>query len=1162
MQLTRVIDRIRAGHRRVELTVVQYGATRARLAEVAGAPAGWDVLHLSGHGGAGTFTLERADGSPDQVNAAELVRLLAPLSGRTRLAVLSACESAATTTERTLRWAGLTEQADAIRPDADLSPLDGMARSVSAGLGCAVVAMRYPVTDDFATAFAADLYRRLLGGSGGPETGSQPLAIAVAGASVAAAGSAPTASRPALSVATPVLLASAAQAGLTIGVPPEPPGPPGSDASLLRMRHFPPQAERFAGRTSEMASASAALAPGSGRTGLLLYGMPGAGKTACAVELAYRHQDSFQAVAFWRAPAADDVYGTALASLAAALDLQLGELGCALSGHLGSARELAAGAAHLGALLSQHDVLLVLDHAETLVTADGTWRDQRVATLISALISQAGRSRTVLTSRVPPAGLAGQLRILPVCPLDLAESAALARELPGLRELLHLDVGLIPDPVTQAEVTADRALLRQVLSAVQGHPGLMELAAVAGQITGSGADELLGTLSAWTTAILDALPRPAALMARFLARIEDADRIAGIIDASWADLWRRLSLAGDPPGPRPLLDALTSNALIRTGQEDDPDLLTYQLHPAVAQAIRARTSQDILDAADHELGAFWHQFFHQGLTRPGGESGRMLRRSGLAAMPYLMRQHSWTLASSLASQTIARDRSPAAIKAALPFLRAIAEATGAARDLSVLGGALRSVDPGQAEELLRTALDRRVTDQDFRGASGTAGSLINLLMDAGRLDEALQLSERMARYTRQAGLGPWSQLADQAWRLRILLLMGENRQVLDQVAALREQMRALPVTRTGDEAAEPWNVAESILRCGADAAVALLRWQQALTFSAAVLAGKQARGASAHELARTRLNDSTPLRRLGRLHEAARLLTDCQQVFEDSNDLASLAAVLSDRASLEARRGNLPVAVAFEQTALRYGYLLPGIDGLAASHHNLANYLDRASSEGAGSDPAAQRAHRLAAALLYRLAGMTHDLDRTQAMLATELQHGGGTGGETGPGIGSGTGLIDLAGVIEVTERTEGVRLGELIATLQPDPRAAGAVLRQLLADAASLDVTRLAPTADDYTRRWEEVIALTVAAARGDAGAADRLAPKLDSYSGSKDWGIVAGVLRRIAATGASEAGGTGGDGTSLVDDLDPIDTAIVVETLVRLDQAAHSPSSRAGFS
>ena len=119
-ELARLVRRIAARQRRrVELTVVQYGATRERLAAVAEAGDGWDVLHLSGHGGRGQFLLEKTDGSPDPVDTGELVGLLAPLRGRVRLAVVSACESAAATTAETLRWVGLDEQAQQFEQQAE-----------------------------------------------------------------------------------------------------------------------------------------------------------------------------------------------------------------------------------------------------------------------------------------------------------------------------------------------------------------------------------------------------------------------------------------------------------------------------------------------------------------------------------------------------------------------------------------------------------------------------------------------------------------------------------------------------------------------------------------------------------------------------------------------------------------------------------------------------------------------------------------------------------------------------------------------------------------------------------------------------------------------------------------------------------------------------------
>ena len=56
----------------VDVRVLQYGVTRARLAEVLAESEGWDIVHISGHGAPGELLLETDDGSPDPVAGAEL----------------------------------------------------------------------------------------------------------------------------------------------------------------------------------------------------------------------------------------------------------------------------------------------------------------------------------------------------------------------------------------------------------------------------------------------------------------------------------------------------------------------------------------------------------------------------------------------------------------------------------------------------------------------------------------------------------------------------------------------------------------------------------------------------------------------------------------------------------------------------------------------------------------------------------------------------------------------------------------------------------------------------------------------------------------------------------------------------------------------------------
>ena len=148
-----------------------------------------------------------------------------------------------------------------------------------------------------------------------------------------------------------------------------------------------------------------------------------------------------------------------------------------------------------------------------------------------------------------------------------------------------------------------------------------------------------------------------------------------------------------------------------------------------------------------------------------------------------------------------------------------------------------------------------------------------------------------------------------------------------------------------------------------------------------VLQAVEVRGTGPHELTRTRFNDAKPLIELGRLAEAARLLRECQQVYQDLGDFPGVAQVLGARASLERTSGRPAVAADLARAALRLGYARPDPRDIAISHHNLANYLGEA-----GADSAGQRAHRLAAAVIFRLTGMTHHLAVIQRGLAAELR--------------------------------------------------------------------------------------------------------------------------------------------------------------------------------
>jgi hypothetical protein len=90
---------------------------------------------------------------------------------------------------------------------------------------------------------------------------------------------------------------------------------------------------------------------------------------------------------------------------------------------------------------------------------------------------------------------------------------------------------------------------------------------------------------------------------------------------------------------------------------------------------------------------------------------------------------------------------------------------------------------------------------------------------------------------------------------------------------------------------------------------------------------------------------------------------------------------------------------------------------------------------------ASQRANRLAAALVFHLASMRHEY--TTALRALAANMGIDDGAEPLPST--------LAEVVDVTEQTDGVRFGELVAALAPNSQTAEEALAEILTAAAAL---------------------------------------------------------------------------------------------------------------
>ncbi|GAA1017950.1 hypothetical protein Aple_026690 [Acrocarpospora pleiomorpha] len=1035
-ELTNTVRTIATKSRKaIELRVLQYGVTRERLAEAVEEYPGWDVLHVSGHGDVGTFLLEQANGDPDPISTGELVELLAPARSRLKLAVLSACQSGAAEAASTLLTLGLHELAEQVA-DGSSSPGDqvGLARGLVEELGVTALAMRYPVADGFAVALARELYPRLLGAG-------QPVDRAVALALPKAVGERPTAAVPAASIGTPMLV-GAGTVGLRVAPPP---GQAILDPYAERMAWFKPEPERFVGRTKALVEASAALAPESGRTGVLFVGMVGAGKSYCALELAHQHRGRFGALAWWGAPAEPDEFDQALTDFADALETQLN---IPMRHAVGSEAELRRFLPRLAAVFREEAVLLVLDNVDTLLSGNGSWRDPMWGLLMESLTSHGGLSRVVLTSRVAPAGLDPRhVVVLPTHALSVAESVLLARELPHLGALL------------QDEPTAERAparsdtslqLARRVLNMAQGHPKLLELADKAAAEPGrleaalaaaeaagrdapvtafytTGASALDGgqfirLLGAWTSTALSGLPAPARVLVDLLAHIEEGERRSWIVSEVWHLVWREL-YDEEPPPLELALEPLVSAVMVEVQRIDRQDSRIprqiYRLHPGVGEAIRAGIDPAFGAVVD-EMTIFClaavYDLAHEEESQGG--SGWAIPSSGLATAPYLLRSGRWEEATDMLETVTDRAQDPATTNRALGYLRRMVEHHDGLNRPTVAtlyAKLLSRSDPQAAAEILQEVSQNCYGLQQFDLASHALYLCVQLWRDHGNVHVALGLTKLLEHMTERAGFGPWTQAGDECLRLTILSELGKYDEVVDRAFALVELVDMLPDDSGAPERVTPVSVREVVLSTALGAAVQVKDFHFALDICERIEESHLRRGASDHERARLRLNNATMLLCLDRFDEAEDVLRECQAIFEDDEDFALLSQVFRMRAQIQAELGRTAGALTMAQAGLRYAYQGSGPGELARGHDDVASYL-----ADNGHPTQVHLAHRMAAVILRE---------------AVERAASGATVTDLSSLLEYGSDLFprSMEELNDTVERIPGVRFDDVLRTLVPD---------------------------------------------------------------------------------------------------------------------------------
>lgn len=1067
----------------VQLRVLPYGTTRDLLRDVLLEADGWDVVHVGGL--AGGLPLVDEAGRPDVVTPAELADLLAVGVSQVKLVTLVGTRPQFDVADEHLRSLGLP-QASADRPDSEEpQELPALAAAVARRAECAAVAMRHPVTEDFAVIFA-DAFYELVVGLG------RPVGAAVPAAVTRIAGGSMSVGVPPSSVAAPsVFGASAGDLRLT--------APPGEayvfQVEQQRLAGFPPQPLRFVGRVAELNRAAAVLTEHSGLSGVALHGAAGIGKTALAIELAYTHQDAFGGLAWYMAPATGDDTTAALTDCALALERQLPGLHLANRAHDPEAWQEVLPALTEG--LDRSRVLIVLDGVDSLLTETGEWRDERWARFVRAVTDHGGRSRVVITSRRPPAGLPATVLTDAVPALSATEAVTLALTWPRLRGLLD---GTYPDlPADQARDLAGRAL-----AVAGGHPTLLGLAeGAAGNPSAlrarvAEAEERLRTsdqadpLAGWTEATVRSLPVDAALFFQFLCRLELADRADWVVTPTWPKVWQR---PGDAPGPDTLGPVLAGHALVAVDTG-------YRIEPAIAETGRSLAGAEFAGIVDQAAADGWLGTQRDALDRDTEELGWLVRHATIAAMPYLERRGRWVDVVAAADQLLGRDRATATAAALLPHLSA---AMAALRDTEdelaarlTRVRALATVDPAAAEAGLAGLVDLATARGDFAVTAVLVAELVELCRLTGRWEQCVQLTEAVAGHADRPGMGPWYGLLVAHARLRVLFAHGRYEQVLTEVTAL--DTTDLPEPPAGVVA---WAVRETVAGLGADAARELGRWEQALELAAVVRRSQADRGAPEPEQAATALADHRPLLELGRVDEARDLVTRCRTTFEATDDVRLQGRALTALAEVEGRVGQDERAVELATEALRRWYQLADAAEVALGHREVADRL-----AASGADVPTVTAHLLASAVLeYQTGGgrLTKEIQALAALPPTES-----------PLTFDETSLI--------VDRTPGVGFPALVFRLPTKAGTGQAAVDVIHTLVGKLRQEAVAQAVRQAVEAWEPVVAgLRVPAA------ADAVDQAFAAFESHPDWQDLVVVLRGIQAGEDPE-----------VDNLTPVGVAV----------------------
>ena len=1071
-----------------DLRVLQYGATKDSVRAALAHAQGWDVIHLAGHGGPGRLYLEDTAGGPEPVETAELLGWLAPNRGRTRLVVLSACESGVA---RAARIVGARRRPPPQPVTAGATTALGY--EVARTLGCTVLATRYPVDDQFSVAFGSMWYEALARDG---LTADEAVRDVLPRALRAAPGTP-------LSPATTILLGTPGTQGPLTG--PRSTSDTGLAAVPRRpvLADVPAETASFIGRTTLLGRLGTALLPGPGPGSLVLLGMPGIGKTAVAAEAVYRYAAGFESVTWHRATRRDSArsLAQALASRAAGP---------------GADADLAA----ISDAIRARNLLLIVDDAQLLLDGRGAWRGE-LGRLIAALSAPGSRSRLVLVAdRVLP-GLPPGVISYPVPMLSRSESEWLARErretllTTGASGAVHGGVPWLvcrghPELITYCSggpPEQGRRRARRIDEAWEITTPLAPAAAAARHPLGH--DHPGTHLAGWARERASVLPGRAGRALSFLAAIEQADRIPDHTALAWELLAADTGLDTGP------LDEAIGPAE-QAGLVERSGTGRLLLHPAVVHAGRT-LDPELYRNAVRAMYVIWDHYYRQAQEAAGPANQRVLAQCTAAEVPYLMRLGEWEQASRACERAINHDGSPTTAGRLLPYDVQIVRA---AEGTDLYPGALfvytnlvRTLDEGRGQAALTRLLKQAEQDKDDTMVMVAASALATVL--AGRDPaRAYELLQRAKAARAAAEHQAWVGIRLRNIEVQLRFELGDWAGALAQAQAVLDELAPLTPADTAGWVVNPHSERGVALTYAEAAASALGEHEQAAGFRAQLRAHDRDSGQRA--ASGSGFNEITELIRIGRLDEAYELLIAALAEFSEPGDTGRQGLVVIQLARVEHLRGHPADAIMLGRRALRASYTAGQPLDAAEAHGSMANFL----AAGPAADAAEAPVHILAAAVIHMrvsqgamaftppppavraLARLTHCLARQPDLVPRSF-----------------------AGLRERLQDTTGVDIEALLAELDRVPVTAGPEPGALsfalgaqdpppgdsVTDALTWASHQPPPAeltdVEGHLQHWQPIIELASTAACGDLEAQQAMRQLLDDYRGM-GWSKLADAL------------------------------------------------------